>query len=177
MSKIGCSGSTCRIASDHCSHARVPQKSSTQRKPPLRRYSRSRVISSGDSPIVPTSDPTRNGHSNSASSVRWTVQYFASTLRVLADARLRQLRRPEHEVQPGKRIIRRPAEAVRFATVAGVHHLAYGEGAVAEVRRGHVERHAGPFHDPEPLSPGRGCRGNDQQQDRRRGRGGGTFSS
>ena len=63
-----------RIASAHCSHARVPQKSSTQRKPPLSRYSRSRVISSGASPIVPTSDPTRNGHSNSASSVSWTVQ-------------------------------------------------------------------------------------------------------
>ena len=83
MSKIGYSGSTCRIASDHCSHARVPQKSSTQRKPPLSEVSRSRAISTGASPIVPTSDPTRNGHSNSASVGEMDGQYFASPLRSL----------------------------------------------------------------------------------------------
>ena len=86
-------------------------------------------------------------------------------LRVLADARFRQLRRAKHEVEAGIRVVRGPAETVRFAAVAGVHHLAYGEGTVAEVRRGHVERHTRPFHDPEPLSPGCGCRGCQEQAD------------
>src|SRR5207237_2329857 len=62
---------------------------------------------------------------------------------VLADPRFGELGRPDHQIQPGVGIIRRPAETVRFPAVAGVHQFAYGEGAVAEVGRRHVERHSG----------------------------------
>ena len=65
---------------DPLSHASVPQKSSTQRNPPLTRYSRSRAASASLMPIVPTSDATIIGHWNSAASVSLTTQGYGLCL-------------------------------------------------------------------------------------------------
>ena len=66
-------GRTRWISSTHCHHASSPQKSSTQMKPPLSRYWRSRFTSSSLNRAVPTSSISTNGHWNSSSSVSRTT--------------------------------------------------------------------------------------------------------
>ena len=71
-------GSTRPISRSQWYQAREPQKSSTQSRPPLSRYSRRRATSSLLKPMVPTSAAIVNGQLNSASSMKRTTQWFGS---------------------------------------------------------------------------------------------------
>ena len=67
-------GRTRAISEDHWFQAGVPQKSSTHRNPPFKRYSRNRPTSWPSKPMVPTSDVITKGQVKSAGSVSRTTQ-------------------------------------------------------------------------------------------------------
>src|SRR6266508_3788275 len=88
-------GSTLEIWPAHHSQASVPQKSSAQRKPPLRRYSRRREASSLSRNAEPTSVIMTNGQSKRASSVKRISSGFGSPLAKLTLVRVSSLSRTD----------------------------------------------------------------------------------
>ena len=103
-------------------------------KPPFSRYSRRRSASSSDSSMEPTAEAMRKGQPKSVSSVTGTTPVDRLVVGVEVDVGGRHLRQPDHEVDVGEGIVRRPAAHAPPDVLACVHEPAERVAGVALLR-------------------------------------------
>ena len=146
-------------------HASVPQKSSTQRNPPLSRYCLKRCTSALDNAAVPTSEPTNRTLEQLIVGEPYDPVVDVAGI-VPADTDLGHLREAGEQVDLAKRVVGAPPDSPGFRPLAAEHPLADGEATVVEVHGWNPDANSCAFADTKPLRHRHRAGDGDEREDK-----------